>query len=276
MSTLNDKIQSAIRILKIAEQQAAVFSEPIEIAYSGGKDSDVLLTLAKMANVNYKAYYKNTTIDPPGTIEHVRFNHVNIVKPQFSFLELVKKKGFPSMFRRFCCHFLKEYKILNVCAIGVRAAESTRRAKRYTTFEQCRVYSNNERVKQYFPIFDWQLSDISKFISYYNIQLAPIYYTTDGTPDFSRRLGCLGCPLKSDRGIADFLAHPALLRAILRAGLFYSQTHPNSFSRFNHNVYNAFVCNVFFRSIEKFRIATQGGMFGDFDCKQFIYSYFNL
>ena len=123
MSALNDKIKSAIRILKIAEQQAAIFNEPIEIAYSGGKDSDVLLTLAKMANVNYKAYYKNTTIDPPGTMQHVKTNHVNIVKPQFSFLELVKKKGFPSMFRRFCCKSIKEYKILNVCAKGVCEAE---------------------------------------------------------------------------------------------------------------------------------------------------------
>lgn len=271
---LNDKIQSAIRILKLAEKQAAVYSEPVEIAYSGGKDSDVLLQLAKMAGINFCAYYKNTTIDPPGTIQHVRNNGVTIVKPKYSFLELVKQKGFPSMFRRFCCSFLKEYKILNVCAIGVRAAESPRRANLYTTFESCRVYSKNERVKQYYPIFDWQLSDVAEFCKVYNITLAPHYYTADGTPDFTRRLGCMGCPLKSDRGIADFKAHPALLRAILRAGENYITTH--TLSKFDNNPYNAFVCNVFFRSYESFRLATKGGFFGDVDCKAFIYKYFNL
>ena len=59
---LKDKIQSAIRILKLAEKQANEYNEPVEIAYSGGKDSDVLLQLAKMAEINFCAYYKNTTI----------------------------------------------------------------------------------------------------------------------------------------------------------------------------------------------------------------------
>ena len=273
---LQDKIQSAIRILKIAEKQAAVFAEPVEIAYSGGKDSDVLLQLAKMANINFHAYYKNTTIDPPGTIQHVKNNGVTIVKPKKTFFEIVKSKGFPSMFRRFCCAELKEYKILNVCAIGVRAAESVKRSKRYKTFENCRVFSNTQRVKQYFPIFDWKLQDVIDFCNLYNLTLAPHYYNTDGTPDYSRRLGCMGCPLRADRGKADFLNHPALLRALLHAGEKFIHTHTDALRLFDHNIYDAFVCNVFFHSYESFKLATKGGFFGDVDCKEFIYKYFNL
>ena len=44
---MKEKVNSAIRILKLAEKQAAIYNEPVEIAYSGGKDSDVLLKIAK-------------------------------------------------------------------------------------------------------------------------------------------------------------------------------------------------------------------------------------
>lgn len=67
---LQKKIDRAIKLLKSAEKKAQEFNEPVEICYSGGKDSDVILELAKMSGINYKAIYKNTTIDPSGTIKH--------------------------------------------------------------------------------------------------------------------------------------------------------------------------------------------------------------
>lgn len=56
---LDKKIERAIKILRMPKVNE------IELSYSGGKDSDVILTLAKMANIPYRAIYKNTTIDPP-------------------------------------------------------------------------------------------------------------------------------------------------------------------------------------------------------------------
>lgn len=76
-----DKVKQAIKILQMAELQAKEYDEPVEIAYSGGKDSDVILQLAKESGINYRAIYKNTTIDPPGTIDHVRANGVEISFP---------------------------------------------------------------------------------------------------------------------------------------------------------------------------------------------------
>ena len=58
---LKKKVDFAVRLL-----QSIPNDEPIEISYSGGKDSDVILELAKMAGIKYRAIYKNTTIDPPG------------------------------------------------------------------------------------------------------------------------------------------------------------------------------------------------------------------
>ena len=83
--------------------------QPLEICYSGGKDSDVILELARMSGVEYRAIYKNTTIDPPGTIKHCREKGVEILHPKISFMGLVAKKGIPTRRARFCCSDLKEY-----------------------------------------------------------------------------------------------------------------------------------------------------------------------
>lgn len=64
---LQKKINRAVRLLKVT-----CGDEVVEIAYSGGKDSDVILQLAKEAGIKYRAIYKNTTIDPPGTIKHAK------------------------------------------------------------------------------------------------------------------------------------------------------------------------------------------------------------
>ena len=65
---LQKKIDFAIKLM----QSIPTDSGPIELCYSGGKDSDVILELAKMSGIEYRAIYKNSTIDPPGTIEHCR------------------------------------------------------------------------------------------------------------------------------------------------------------------------------------------------------------
>ena len=65
MSELADKERRAIKILRMYRGD-----DPIEVSYSGGKDSDVILALTKMAGIPYRAIYKNTTIDPPYTVQH--------------------------------------------------------------------------------------------------------------------------------------------------------------------------------------------------------------
>lgn len=104
---LQRKVDFAIKLL----QSIPTDSGPIEVSYSGGKDSDVILELAKMAGISYRAIYKNTTIDPPGTIAHCKSKGVEIMKPTINFFDLVKKKGCPSRYSRFCCEVLKEYKV---------------------------------------------------------------------------------------------------------------------------------------------------------------------
>ena len=274
-----NKVESAIKILRIAEQQAKQYNEPVEIAYSGGKDSDVLLQLAKEAEINYRAIYKNTTIDPKGTIQHVRENGVEIWQPRCSFFEIVKQNGYPSRWSRFCCHELKEYKILNVCAIGVRTEESVKRKKIYTTFEKCRVFSKTSKVHQYSPIYDWTLRDVADFITDRNLRLAANYYTPDGTIDFTRRLGCMGCPLRSDQGKGEFKAHPNLVKAWLRAGAQFLASHQNSKSNliFGGDVYNMFFAHLFCKHVGEYQFIKTQDLWGEsFDTKKFLQEYFNI
>ena len=172
---LNRKIDFAIKLLQSIPQDG-----PIELSYSGGKDSDVILELAKMSGIPFEAIYKNTTIDPPGTIAHCRENNVKIVHPTITFNALIEKHGLPSRWRRFCCSALKEYKIHDRAIQGIRRCESTARAKRYKEPEYCRVYSKNEKVRIYLPILEWTDADVAEFIKMRGIHCASIYYDRGG------------------------------------------------------------------------------------------------
>ena len=136
---LEKKVRQSVSLI-----QKAVGDKVVEVAYSGGKDSDVILELTKMACVKYRAIYRNTTIDPVGTVKHCKENGCEIVRPKngITFFKLVEQIGFPNRHKRFCCKHLKEYKILDMAIIGVRKSESRKRAERYKEPIECRFYGS--------------------------------------------------------------------------------------------------------------------------------------
>jgi 3'-phosphoadenosine 5'-phosphosulfate sulfotransferase (PAPS reductase)/FAD synthetase len=168
MSNLDKKVERAIRLLQ------AIPSDDIELAFSGGKDSSVILKLAQMAGIKFTPIYKNTTIDPSGNIQFCKSMGCTITPPHKTFFELVQERGFPTRRARFCCEVLKEYKIKDYVIIGVRKAESTARSKRYNEPEICRVYGNKGKkkadgsnyCKQYLPIVNWTDEDVREFIRF--------------------------------------------------------------------------------------------------------------
>lgn len=177
---LQAKIDRSIRLLQSVQKG---YNGEIEVAYSGGKDSDVILQLAKEAGIRYWAIYKNTTIDPPGTIAHVKRMGVEIRRPKRSFFQIIAQKGIPNRFNRFCCSELKEYKILDKCIIGVRKEESAKRNTLYNEPTACHWYgkkTEENHVEHIYPILDWTSEDVLVFIMDRKIQLAPIYYGSGG------------------------------------------------------------------------------------------------
>lgn len=254
--TYEAKIQHAIRLLQSIPQDG-----PIELCYSGGKDSDVILELAKMAGVPVVPIYKLTSIDPPGTTKHALEMGVEIRKPKETFFQLVERKGNPSRFKRFCCEVLKEYKIYDRAIVGVRRSESTKRAARYKEPEACRVYPHGEKCRQYFPILEWTDEDVERFINERGIKCAPVYYDEAGNFHVERRLGCIGCPLKSDNGLSDYKKFPRFLKAQVRAYQRFLDNHTTSkwYKRIEGNALNAFFYYLFCHSDEEYEMLTGGG-----------------
>lgn len=252
VTQLEQKIDRAVRLIK-----STVGNQIVEVSYSGGKDSEVILELVKMARCRYRAIFKNTTIDPPGTIAHCKSKGAEIMRPPITFFRLIRKKGMPTRRCRFCCEKMKEYKVLDISVQGIRRCESNRRAARYSSDDPviCRLYgrSRAQHVNVILPILDWTDEDVEEFIKLRNIKCHPAYYRSDGSFDVTRRLGCLTCPLQGDQGLEDFEKNPRLVRATLTYLQAWWDEHPNTKSHEKFcNIFELFIHNVFFRSYSRF------------------------
>lgn len=270
---LQKKVDFAIKLLQSIPQDG-----DIELSYSGGKDSDVVLELAKMAGIPYRAIYKNTTIDPPGTIAHAREVGAEVIHPEKTFFQLISERGFPSRFRRFCCSELKEYKICDRAIHGIRRSESRKRSERYKEPEMCRVYSAKEKVKVYLPVLEWTDDDVAEFIKERNIKCHPLYYK-DGQFNVTQRLGCMGCPLISKKKrIQLFKENPKMLKAWIRAGQKYFTSEKyqegKAYFRFK-DAFQAIGFTLFCENLQQFKERTYG-LFGEFNWKEFLQKEFNV
>ena len=270
---LQKKVDVAIRLLRSISE--AYNNQPIEVAYSGGKDSDVILELTRMAGIPYRAIYKNTTIDPPGTIKHVEEMGVEIVRPKKTFFQLIEERGCPSRWARFCCSELKEYKILDKVIMGVRKEESRKRAQRYHEPTECRVYNKKERVEAIYPILEWTLADVKEFVEERQLKLAPVYYREDGSIDYTRRLGCMGCPMASQKKrLEEFKTRPLLLRQWVRRGMVWWNAKPRAVQKHCDDFYEYFACALFGHGLST-RILNKEALFKT-DYKQALENYFHV
>lgn len=267
---LQKKIDQSIKLIRSTCEKRGV----VEEAYSGGKDSDVILQLIKESGIQYRAIYKNTTIDPPGTIKHAIEAGAEILRPKKSFFELISEKGYPHRRLRFCCAVLKEYKILDTSIIGVRQCESLKRKNRYKEPTQCRVWSKKENDKSYqiFPILTWNNEDIEEFVKDRGIKLHPLYYDKNGSLRIERRLGCMGCPLMGrKKRISFFMENPKWLRCWIRAGLKYKPKKQKL------NAYEQMAKDLFFDNYGSFCDANKPNLFGEKrDWKKEMENYFKI
>lgn len=275
MSELADKERRAIKILRMYKGD-----EPIEVSYSGGKDSEVILALTKEAGIPYRAIYKNTTIDPPYTIKHCKDNGVEVMRPTMSFFDIVRKKGFPTRRARFCCEVLKEYKILDNAVQGIRKCESTARAKRYKEPVICRMYNKHDHVNVFLPILDWSDRDVKDFIEAHGIQCHPLYYDEQGKFNVKERLGCIGCPMASDNGLSDFMRYPKMVKAWCDAEKKWLATPRKRTKGIGcrekfSDAYAIFAHNVFFGDYDTFQAASTS-LFGKEDWKQRLEDFFKI
>lgn len=254
MTELEKKETQAINLIRSASKH-----REFVVSYSGGKDSEVLLHLFKKAKVSYQCVYRNTTIDPPYTLQHVKKRGATILQPRYRFFELMRKKGLPSFSRRFCCDYLKEPYIAPGLALGIRKEESKAREERYEEPLVCRIYTKKKHTEQLLPLLYWSLKDITDYIILDDIKCHPLYYDENGRFCPKKRLGCMGCPLPSDRSIDDFKKYPRLVRIWCRNLREFRLNHPDSIANYLYrNEYDQFANNLFYRDSDKFNAATYG------------------
>mgnify|MGYP002329606494 FL=1 len=134
--TLKDKIQYSVDLLLKCEEMALRMDPEngFYLAFSGGKDSQVLYDLALQGGVKFKAHMNLTSVDPPEVIRFVKKNYpdVELIKPRMNIYDMAKKKGMlPTRILRWCCAEYKETSGAGkVTLIGIRKSESVRRSKR--------------------------------------------------------------------------------------------------------------------------------------------------
>ena len=68
----------------------------VYIAFSGGKDSTVLLDLVRKLYPNVPAVFSNTGLEFPEIVEFVKtFDNIKIIRPKIPFNKVVEKYGYP-------------------------------------------------------------------------------------------------------------------------------------------------------------------------------------
>lgn len=131
-----NKLNYSIELLRKAERIALKYDneDGFYLAFSGGKDSQALYHVAKLAGVKFKAHMSLTSVDPPQVIRFVKKQYPDVVlhKPKMSiYQDAVQRAILPTMRVRWCCADFKESAGAGkVTLIGIRHAESSRRAKR--------------------------------------------------------------------------------------------------------------------------------------------------
>lgn len=133
---LRKKILHSAELLQKAEKIALNYDaeQGYYLAFSGGKDSQALYHMAQLAGVRFQGHMSLTSVDPPEVIRFVKKNYpeVELIKPGKSiFQHAIEKQILPTMRVRWCCAEYKETAGAGkVTLIGIRKAESSRRAKR--------------------------------------------------------------------------------------------------------------------------------------------------
>ena len=135
---IRDKVQLAVDRLKAFEPEEGYY-----IAFSGGKDSQCIYHLAKMAGVKFDAHYNVTSVDPPELVRFIKKNYpdVHFDYPRdkdgkvVTMWNLIPRKQMPpTRLARYCCEWLKESSGKGRLTVtGVRWAESANRAATHDT-----------------------------------------------------------------------------------------------------------------------------------------------
>lgn len=231
----------SVELLQKAEKIALNYDaeQGYYLAFSGGKDSQTLYHMTQLAGVKFKGHMNLTSVDPPEVIRFVKKNYpeVELIKPGKSiFQHAIEKQILPTMRVRWCCAEYKETAGAGkVTLIGIRKAESSRRAKRNEVEINNRKFSGDldslEEYRQEQKLKRMKRKSKADGVNITNadeeqtlgcihgkesLLVSPIIYWTEQdvweflnevvrVPHCSlydegwHRIGCIGCPMSSHK-----------------------------------------------------------------------------
>lgn len=238
---LRKKMLHSVELLQKAEKIALNYDaeQGYFLAFSGGKDSQALYHIAQLARIRFQGHMNLTSVDPPEVIRFVKKNYpeVELNKPGKSiFQSAVERQILPTIRVRWCC---AEYKEMagagKVTLIGIRKAESSRRAKRNEVEINNRKFSGNldgleeyrqeqkaKRIRRKSKEDGVNITNADKeqtlgcIHGKESLLISPIIYWTEQdvweflndvvkVPHCSlydegwHRIGCIGCPMSSHK-----------------------------------------------------------------------------
>ena len=250
---MTEKINKAILRIKHAYEIARQMGNELVLAYSGGKDSDLLLDLAIKSGVPFTVQHNHTTVDAPETVYHIRnvFKRLEAqdIQTKINYPPMLetadgkqtratmwnlipKKKIPPTRLVRYCCEYFKERHFDNQhILLGVRWAESNRRKKTRGLHET--IGKPKKDKITYLDENDASHKLIDICHSRARIATNPIIDWTDAdvwcyikahglivNPLYSlgfKRVGCIGCPMAGKKGRDfEFQMYPKYRAAYIR------------------------------------------------------------
>lgn len=208
LTTLENEAKFFIQDIKNTQSSCVQMS----VAYSGGKDSQVVLELVSqvLTPSDYVVIYTNTGMELPGNERFVQ-HAMDIYKKRFSDLKFLTAKapkdivenwkvfGPPSRMHRWCCSVAKSIpfflslktvsnKSVHIVFEGVRKEESNARS----TYDRFADQVKHSLVTNVRPIIKWNDTEVYLYLFYAGIELNPLYRKG------LTRVGCSICPFSSD------------------------------------------------------------------------------
>jgi len=205
---LSEKVDRAVALLRMHAPIAARMNDAgYWLAFSGGKDSQVIYALATMAGVQFRPVYNVTTIDPPELVQFIRreYSNVQFNRPRKALLTRMVEggRGPPTRLARWCCEEYKEHGGTGWAKIiGVRISESANRARLWKE-----TLANRRGSLILCPIAYWTDADVWRFHRALALPHCCLY------DEGFRRIGCVGCPLAGPKAqAAEFARWPRFER----------------------------------------------------------------
>ena len=226
------KIEYSVDLIRKAERMALRLDPEngFYTTFSGGKDSQCLYHLVKMAGVKSKTHMNLTSVDPPEVIRFVKTQYpdVELIKPKMSIYDMAKKKHIiPTRIFRWCCaeYQWSEHEEQMVACVG-----------------------GKDKILVS-PIIYWTEKDVWEFLNANNIPHCKLY------DEGYKRIGCICCPISNYKSkLRDIERWPHVKRNWLKAiqWLIDNGYIDRNFNRFSNAAEDGFHWWISGKSFDKY------------------------